>query len=264
MQNDQPGPTAATGRRPDGQSFDARFTDLVIRLIVVGFFAYLSLTLLAPFAIMVIWAVILAVALYPAFAALRRLLGGRGGLAATLITLLGLVIIVVPLGAVTVNVAETTLELVADFENQTVAVPRPPESVREWPVIGEKVHAAWSLASVNLEAAVKRFGPAAAAGGRRDRRQDRGRRLRHARIRRVGAGRRLSLRPRPAAGRGRQDLRPPHRRRARGALRRPGRSDDPQHLARRDRRRRAPGAAHRPHPDAVRRPGSRRRSPSSC
>jgi predicted PurR-regulated permease PerM len=143
----------------NGRSFDAKFTDLVIRLTVVGTFTYFSLTLLAPFAIMVIWAVILAVALYPAFAALRKLLGGRGGLAATLITLLGLVIIVAPLGAVTVNVADTTLELVADFENQTVAVPRPPEKVKEWPIIGEKVHAAWSLASTNLEAAVKRFGP---------------------------------------------------------------------------------------------------------
>ena len=157
MQNDHSGSTAATDG--NGRSFDAKFTDLVIRLIVVGIFAYFSLTLLAPFAIMVIWAVILAVALYPAFAALRKLVGGRGGLAATLITLLGLVIIVAPLGAVTVNVAETTLELVADFENQTVAVPRPPEKVKEWPVIGEKVHAAWSLASTNLEAAVKRFGP---------------------------------------------------------------------------------------------------------
>ena len=157
MQNDHSGSTAATDG--NGRSFDAKFTDLVIRLIVVGIFAYFSLTLLAPFAIMVIWAVILAVALYPAFAALRKLVGGRGGLAATLITLLGLVIIVVPLGAVTINVAETTLELVADFENQTVAVPRPPEKVKEWPVIGEKVHAAWSLVSTNLEAAVKRFGP---------------------------------------------------------------------------------------------------------
>jgi predicted PurR-regulated permease PerM len=157
MQNDHSGPTAAT--EGNDRSFDAKFTDLVIRLTVVGIFTYFSLTLLAPFAIMVIWAVILAVALYPAFAALRNLLGGRGGLAATLITLLGLVIVVVPLGAVTVNVAETTLELVADFENQTVAVPRPPEKVKEWPVIGEKVYAAWSLASTNLEAAVKRFGP---------------------------------------------------------------------------------------------------------
>ena len=159
MHSDHSGPTAVTDVDRNGQSFDAKFTDLVIRLTVVGLFAYFSLTLLAPFGIMVIWAVILAVALYPAYAALRKLLGGRGGLAATLITLLGLVIVVAPLGAVTVNVAETTLELVADFENQTVVVPRPPEAVRDWPVIGERVHAAWSLASSNLEAAVKRFGP---------------------------------------------------------------------------------------------------------
>jgi predicted PurR-regulated permease PerM len=159
MQNELTGVPAVPDVGRDGRSFDARFTDLVIRLTLIGIFAYFSLTLLAPFAIMVIWAVILTVALYPAFEALRRLLGGRGGLAATLITLLGLLIIVAPLGAVTVNLAETTVELVADFENQTVTVPRPPESVREWPVIGEKVHSAWSLASVNLEAAVKRFGP---------------------------------------------------------------------------------------------------------
>ena len=141
------------------RAMDSRVTDLVIRLAFIGFFAYLSLTLLAPFAIMVIWAVILVVALYPAFAGLRDFLGGRGGLAAAIITAVGLVVVVVPLGAVTVNVAETTVNLVSDFENQTVTVPRPPESVREWPVIGEKVHSAWTLASVNLEAAVKRFGP---------------------------------------------------------------------------------------------------------
>ena len=141
------------------RAMDSRVTDLVIRLAFIGFFAYLSLTLLAPFAIMVIWAVILVVALYPAFAGLRDFLGGRGGLAAAIITAVGLIVVVVPLGAVTVNVAETTVNLVSDFENQTVTVPRPPESVREWPVIGEKVHSAWTLASVNLEAAVKRFGP---------------------------------------------------------------------------------------------------------
>ena len=98
MQNDHSGLTAATDVNRNGQSFDSKVTDLVIRLTVVGLFAYLSLTLLAPFVIMIIWAVILAVALYPAFAALRKLLGGHGGLAATLITLLGLVIIVAHLG----------------------------------------------------------------------------------------------------------------------------------------------------------------------
>ena len=79
MQNDQTVAITEAGVGVTAQSFDAKFTDLVIRLIIVGFFAYLSLTLLAPFAIVVIWAVILAVALYPSFAGLRRLLGGRGG-----------------------------------------------------------------------------------------------------------------------------------------------------------------------------------------
>ena len=142
-----------------GQSIETRITDLAIKLAVVGLFAYWSLTLIAPFAIIIVWAIILAVALYPAYAALRKLLGGRGGLAATLITLIGLVIIVGPLGAVTLNFAETTQDLFADFENGTVIVPRPPEAVRDWPLIGERVHAAWSLASSNLEAALKRFGP---------------------------------------------------------------------------------------------------------
>jgi predicted PurR-regulated permease PerM len=166
MQNDPTAVPAGAGVDRDGRTFDARFTDLVIRLTVVGFFAYFSFTLLAPFAILVIWAVILAVALYPAFASLRRRLGGRGGLAATLLTLLGLVIVVAPLWAVTINLAETTVELVADFGNRTVVVPRPPEAVREWPLVGERVHAAWSLASDNLDAAIERFGPPllAAAG----------------------------------------------------------------------------------------------------
>src|SRR6478609_907514 len=100
MMQDYPSePVAAAVVDRNGQSFDVKFTDLVIRLTVVGLFAYFSLTLLAPFAIMIIWAVILAVALYPTFSSLRRLLGGRGGLAAALMTLLGVLVIVVPLGA---------------------------------------------------------------------------------------------------------------------------------------------------------------------
>lgn len=157
MQDDDIAHTAIDDENP--QPLDAMVTDLVIKLTIAGFFTYFAISLISPFAIMMIWAVILAVAIYPAFTALKGLLGGRGGLAAILITLLGLVIIVAPLGAITVNVADTTRELVTGFENETVEVPRPPEKVKEWPLIGEKVHSAWSLASTNLDSAVKRFGP---------------------------------------------------------------------------------------------------------
>jgi predicted PurR-regulated permease PerM len=38
-------------------------------------------------------------------------------------------------------------------------VPPPPESVREWPVIGDRTYNAWALAATNLEGAVQRFSP---------------------------------------------------------------------------------------------------------
>ena len=153
------GATPATEPGDHDQSMDAKVTDLVIKLIIIGLFAYFSLALLAPFAVVTIWAVVLAVALYPAFAALRMRLGGRGGLAATLITLLGLIVVLGPLGAAAIGVTDSTAELVTRFHEHTIAVPRPPDSVKDWPVVGEKIHAAWTLASVNLEAAVQRFGP---------------------------------------------------------------------------------------------------------
>ena len=159
MHNYRSGRRAGSDVNRISQIFDAKVTDLVIKLAVVGLFAYWSLTLIAPFALIIVWAIILVAALYPAYAALRKLLGGRGGLAATLITLIGLVIIVGPLGAVTINFAETTLDLFADFEEGTVIVPRPPEDVLDWPLVGERVHAAWSLTSSNLEDALRRFGP---------------------------------------------------------------------------------------------------------
>jgi predicted PurR-regulated permease PerM len=138
---------------------ETMITDLAIRLGVVGLFAYWSLTLIAPFAIIIVWAIILAVALFPAYAALRKLLGGRGGLAATLITLAGLAITIGPLGAITINFADGAYALFDKLGDGTAIVPMPPENVRDWPLIGEQVHAAWTLASSNLEAALRRFGP---------------------------------------------------------------------------------------------------------
>lgn len=140
-------------------SVEARLSDLIVRLGVVGLFAYWSLTLIEPFAIVLIWAIILAVALYPVYSALRRLFGGRGGLAATLITLIGLVITIGPLGAVTLNFAGTAQDLVAELRDRTVVVPSPSQEVRDWPLVGERVYAVWSLASSNLEAVLREFGP---------------------------------------------------------------------------------------------------------
>ncbi|MCA1492038.1 AI-2E family transporter [Ensifer sp. NBAIM29] len=142
----------------DRSSIEARITDAA-RLGIVALFAYWSLTLVAPFAIIVIWAVILAVALYPAYQALSAALGNRPRLAAIVLTLACLAIIAGPLAAVVFSFADGAQALFNKLNAGSVLVPAPAESVRDWPFVGERVYAAWSLAASNLEDTLKRLEP---------------------------------------------------------------------------------------------------------
>lgn len=144
-------------------SIEARITDIA-RIGIVGLFAYWSLTLIAPFAIILIWAAILVVALYPAYSALGALLGSRR-LAAALITLVCLVVIVGPLTALALGFVEGAQALLAKFGDGSLLIPLPPESVHDWPVIGERVHAAWTMASGNIEAVLRKLEPSLMQAG---------------------------------------------------------------------------------------------------
>ena len=150
-----------TMKQTVGQSddFETRATDLVIRLVFLGLFAYLSLGLLRPFVSIFVWAVILTVALFPVYRSLSATLGGRRGLAATLVTLITLAILLGPLAALTASLVETVVALAADIRAGTLQLPKPPASVATWPMIGDKLNAVWLLASTNLEGAISQFGP---------------------------------------------------------------------------------------------------------
>ena len=139
-------------------SIEAKITEIA-RIGIVGLFAYWSLTLIAPFAIILVWAGILAVALYPAYAALAAMLGARPRLAAGLITLVCLVVIAGPLAAIAISFAEGVQSLLVKLKDGSLLVPAPPGGVRDWPLIGGCIHAAWSTASSNLEAVLRQFEP---------------------------------------------------------------------------------------------------------
>lgn len=143
---------------PDQPTIERRVTDFV-RLGVVALFAYWSFTLVAPFLVIVIWAGILTVALYPCYQALRVALGGSKRLAAIVLTLLSLGIIIGPLAAIALNFVEATHWLMTKLESGSLHIPTPSEAIREWPVVGERVYEAWRLASENLTGALQRFEP---------------------------------------------------------------------------------------------------------
>src|ERR1044072_8944359 len=74
----------------------ATWIALAVRLVVLGLLLYLAFILIRPFITIAIWAIVLAVALYPTYERIKWLLGGRRKLAAALLTLLGLLILIGP------------------------------------------------------------------------------------------------------------------------------------------------------------------------
>jgi len=131
--------------------------DTALRLGLVALMLYWSFMIFKPFVMPVLWAGIIAVAVYPIYLRFEGLLGGRRKLALGLFTLLALAILIVP----TVMLADSTVSsaqsLSEKLEHDTLKVPPPADSVKEWPLIGEKVHGVWKKASENLAGTVKQY-----------------------------------------------------------------------------------------------------------
>ena len=137
----------------------SRLMDVLIRAGLIVAMAALCFRIFSPFLSITIWAVILAVTSYPLHQSVAAKLGGRQGLAATLIVLLGTVVIVVPTAALMNSLGDSVHGLINDIQNNALQVPPPRASVAEWPLVGDKVHALWSAAHTDLPALMQSMQP---------------------------------------------------------------------------------------------------------
>jgi len=133
--------------------------DVLIRAGLVLALAMLCYRVFAPFLILMVWALILAITMYPMLRALAARMGGRKGWAATLITVLGVALIVVPTAVLMDSVGDSVHRLINQVQDNTLQIPPPKASIAEWPVVGPKIHAYWQQAHDNLPALVKSLQP---------------------------------------------------------------------------------------------------------
>ena len=147
----------------DNTPYDNRqVNSLVEAALRIGLiFALLALTygIARPFFSPVAWGAILAVALMPLTLKVKGWLGGRQGLAATLVSLVSVALLLMPAVLITESLIESGTKVATAFNEGNVNIDPPPAQVAEWPVIGETVYGAWNLANTNLEAALKQFQP---------------------------------------------------------------------------------------------------------
>jgi predicted PurR-regulated permease PerM len=133
--------------------------EIAIRLAVVALLAVWCFQIFRPFLLPMIWGMIIAVALAKPFGQLVGLVGGRRGIAAAIFTLAAIVLIVLPTFRIADSVVRSSVDLAQQMEAETLQVPPARESVRDWPLIGNRLYDSWNLAATNLDAAVARFTP---------------------------------------------------------------------------------------------------------
>ena len=133
--------------------------DVLIRAGLILVMAMLCYQIFSPFLTLMVWALILAVTIYPLHQALASKIGGKQGLAATLVVVVGVVLIVAPTAMLMSSLGDSVHQLVNDVQHNALKIPAPRPGVEAWPVVGQQIYDVWSKAHTDLPALVQSLQP---------------------------------------------------------------------------------------------------------
>ena len=125
-------------------------------LLLLLMFCY---SVVAPFISITVWAIVIAVGMYPAHQSLAAKLGGREKASATILVIIGLAIVIVPVWLTAESTIVTVQEASANLDAGTVKIQPPNESVADWPLIGDQIYSIWSSAATNIEETLNKYAP---------------------------------------------------------------------------------------------------------
>ena len=140
-------------------------TEVFLQISAITLLVGLCLWVIAPFVTLIVWAVIIAVAVYPAFTGLASALRGREKLAAALLVLISLAVLVVPTWLMAESSIAATQNVASSMQGGSISIPPPADKVADWPLIGGRLYDAWSRAAVDLEGMINQFQPQLVSAG---------------------------------------------------------------------------------------------------
>jgi predicted PurR-regulated permease PerM len=116
----------------------------MLQVAFIGALAAGCFWILRPFLLPMIWATAIVVATWPLMLRLQAVLGGRRGLAVTVMTLVLLLVLLVPLAFTVAAVAQNADRIIAWAKSLgTVSIPPPPDWIVRIPLIGLTVAGQW-------------------------------------------------------------------------------------------------------------------------
>jgi predicted PurR-regulated permease PerM len=133
--------------------------DVLIRAGLIAILAVVCFRIFYPFGSLLVWSLILAVTLYPLHLRLRKHLGNKNGLTATLIVLLALIILTVPMYLLGIALVDSIGNGMEMAKSGSIRIPAPAQSVAGWPLVGGKIYAFWLQASTDLTGLIQKLTP---------------------------------------------------------------------------------------------------------
>ena len=133
--------------------------DIAIRIGVLALLIAWCFQILRPFITLVIWGTIIAISFYPVCLRLSDLLGNRIKTAASIMTVITLLLIILPSIQMVGSLVDGMTYLNDQIHRGEIKVPPPPDHIDTWPVIGKLLKSRWHEASVNLKATLARYAP---------------------------------------------------------------------------------------------------------
>jgi len=140
--------------------FVHRTLEATIRIGLLLIITISCFKIIEPFVIPIIWGIIIAIAAHPLYIRLRKAMGERHKLAATVFTFAFLIIMIVPTVLLTDTMIDGLRVLGEKIKDGSLSFPPPPENLGNLMIIGEPLAKFWLLASENIHSALQQLTPA--------------------------------------------------------------------------------------------------------
>ena len=124
--------------------------EIAIKVGLLAMVIYLSYLIAKPFIAIVVWGIIIAVAISPVVNNLEKRFGHRKKIIIG-ITVAVIAALLLPTYSLSGKTIEASQQVIHALQEGDVTVPPPTETVKEWPLIGDKAYAFWDSASKNLK-----------------------------------------------------------------------------------------------------------------
>src|SRR5450432_221495 len=130
---------------------------IALQLLALAFLLSWCFHIVAPFFNPIIWAAILAVSLYPLHQKVKRKLNGKGMLAAVLITSVIFILFLLIGSWLGIRTGAEIKTTIANYQDGKLKIPHPPESVKQWPVIGKKAFLFWTQLTTGADSIIQKY-----------------------------------------------------------------------------------------------------------